>query len=164
MPIRFVAGDLFANEHQARAFAHGCNCQGSMGAGIAKGFRERYPTMYEEYRTLCKSEPRRFNLGDAWLWKDEKQPWVFNLGTQEGYWRARASYEAIETALRLMREMADAERITRIAVPRIGVGYGGLSWKKVRTIIEQVFDDWSGDLIVYEEFVRADTDASKPGT
>ena len=40
-----------------------------------------------------------------------------------------------------------------IAVPRIGVGYGGLSWKKVRVIIERVFHDWSGQLIVYEEFV-----------
>ena len=36
MPIVFVSGDLFDNAHGARAFAHGCNCQGSMGAGIAK--------------------------------------------------------------------------------------------------------------------------------
>jgi hypothetical protein len=31
MPITFVSGDLFANRIQARAVAHGCNCQGSMG-------------------------------------------------------------------------------------------------------------------------------------
>jgi len=63
-------------------------------------------------------------------------------GTQEGYWRARASYEAIEQALRHMRESADKNRIRSIAIPRIGVGYGGLSWKKVRAIIEKVFGDW----------------------
>ena len=40
MPIQYVAGDLFANRFAAQAFAHGCNCQGSMGAGIAKTFRE----------------------------------------------------------------------------------------------------------------------------
>ena len=51
-----------------------------------------------------------------------------------GNWRARASYEAIEVALRSMRQQSDAERLTRIAIPRIGVGYGGLSWKKVRAI------------------------------
>jgi hypothetical protein len=39
-------------------------------------------------------------------------------------------------------------------MPRIGVGYGGLSWRKVRAIIEAVFGDWPGTLIVYEEFVR----------
>jgi O-acetyl-ADP-ribose deacetylase (regulator of RNase III) len=126
-----------------------------MGAGIAKGFRERYPEMYEEYRRRCKAQPRQFNLGDAWLWKADDRPWVFNLGTQEGYWRARASYEAIETALRSMREQADREGITSIAVPRIGVGYGGLSWKKVREVVERVFADWAGTLVVYEEFVPA---------
>src|SRR4051794_13335214 len=153
MPIEIVSGDLFDNAHGVRAFAHGCNCQGSMGAGIAKTFRARYPEMHEEYRKRCKAEPRQFNLGDCWLWKAEDQPWVFNLGTQEGYWRSRASYEAIEAALRRMRKQADAEGITSIAMPRIGVGYGGLSWKKVRAIVEAVFGDWPGTLVVYEEYV-----------
>src|SRR5262245_6599872 len=153
MPIEFVSGDLFANRFAAAALAHGCNCQGSMGAGIAKGFRDRYPAMYEQFRAKCKAAPREFNLGDAWLWKAEGQPWVFNLGTQEGTWRARASYEAIETALNRMKQLADSEGIDSIAIPRIGVGYGGLSWKKVRTIVERVFADWPGRLVVYEEFV-----------
>jgi O-acetyl-ADP-ribose deacetylase (regulator of RNase III) len=113
--------------------------------------------MHDEYRKRCKFEPRQFNLGDCWLWKADKQPWVFNLGTQEGYWRARASYEAIETALRSMRKLADLEGVARIAIPRIGVGYGGLSWKKVRAIVEAVFEDWSGTLVVYEEYVAGDS-------
>jgi O-acetyl-ADP-ribose deacetylase (regulator of RNase III) len=37
MPIEFVIGDLFVNRFQAQALAHGCNCQGAMGAGIAMG-------------------------------------------------------------------------------------------------------------------------------
>jgi O-acetyl-ADP-ribose deacetylase (regulator of RNase III) len=127
MPIEFVAGDLFDNAFDAQAFGHGCNCQGSMGAGIAKGFKRRYPDMYEEYRARCKAKPRRFNLGDAWLWKEKRQPWVFNLATQERYWHARASYDAIDMALRRMKDQADSEGISCIAIPRIGVGYGGLS-------------------------------------
>jgi O-acetyl-ADP-ribose deacetylase (regulator of RNase III) len=109
--------------------------------------------MYEEYRARCKAEPRQFNLGDIWLWKDQRRPWVFHLSTQEGYWRDRASYEAIEQSLTRMREQADTEGISRIAIPRIGVGYGGLSWKKVRAIIKRVFGDWTGTLVVYEEYV-----------
>src|SRR5262245_5324107 len=106
MPVEFVQGDLFANIHAVEAFAHGCNCKGSMGAGIAKEFRARYPEMYEEYRRRCKATPREFNLGDAFLWKEEEQPWVFNLATQEDYWRSRATYEAIEKALKAMRRLA----------------------------------------------------------
>ncbi len=153
MPIKFVSGDLFANRFKAQALAHGCNCQGSMGAGIATGFRDRYPEMFAEYRRRCKAEPREFNLGDVFLWKDDGRSWVFNLGTQEGIWRARASYEAIEAALTGMRQQADGEGVVSIAVPRIGTGYGGLSWKKVRAVVEKVFADWPGTLYVYEEYV-----------
>jgi O-acetyl-ADP-ribose deacetylase (regulator of RNase III) len=152
MPIEYVSGDLFANRFGARALAHGCNCQGSMGAGIATGFRDRYPAMYAEYHRRCKAEPRTFNLGDCWLWKSQDGPWVFNLGTQEKVWRARASYEAIETALGCMRELADCECLATIAVPRIGTGYGGLSWKKVRALVEKVFGGWVGTLYVYENY------------
>ncbi len=153
MPIQYVSGDLFLNAHSAQAFAHGCNCQGSMGAGIAKTFKERYPQMFAAYRQRCKANPRQFNLGDAFLWKEEGKPWVFNLGTQETYWHARASYEAIEEALLKMRTLAEEEAIQRIAIPQIGTGYGGLSWKKVRAIVEQVFGNWEGHLIVYEAFL-----------
>jgi O-acetyl-ADP-ribose deacetylase (regulator of RNase III) len=51
-----------------------------------------------------------------------------------------------------MREAADAEKITSIAMPRIAAGYGGLSWKKARSLIEAVFADWPGSVYVYEEF------------
>jgi O-acetyl-ADP-ribose deacetylase (regulator of RNase III) len=153
MPIRYVSGDLFANAHHAEAFAHGCNCQGSMGAGIAVGFRQRYPEMYEEYRALCKSSPRAFNLGDCFLYKSKDRPWVFNLATQEHYWHDRATYESIESSLTAMRKKADKEKVRSIAVPRIGAGKGGRSWRKVKEIIERVFADWSGTLIVYEEYL-----------
>jgi O-acetyl-ADP-ribose deacetylase (regulator of RNase III) len=152
MPIEFVTGDLFANRFGAEALAHGCNCQGSMGAGVATGFRDRYPAMYAEYRRKCKAQPRAFNPGDAWLWKADGQPWVFNLATHEGVWRARASYEAIEAALTSVRRQADREGVTSIAVPWVGAGYGGLSWRKVRAVIEKAFAGWPGTLYVYEEY------------
>jgi hypothetical protein len=38
-------------------------------------------------------------------------------------------------------------------MPRIGVGYGGLSWRRVREIVEHVFSGWEDTLFVYEEYV-----------
>ena len=153
MSTEYVSGDLFVNRFNAQAFAHGCNCKGAMGTGIAKSFRERYPDMYEDYRRRCKSEPREFNLGDCFLWKADHKPWVFNLATQEHYWRCRASYQAIKESLETMKRQPDEEGIRSIAMPRIGAGYGGLSWNKIRPIAEQVFNSWPGKLYVYEEFV-----------
>jgi O-acetyl-ADP-ribose deacetylase (regulator of RNase III) len=133
-----------------------------MGAGIAVGFRERYPAMYEEYRRRCKAEPRQLDPGDVFLWKADDQPWVFNLATQEDYWRSRATYEAVEQALASMRVLADAEGVRSIAMPRIGTGYGGLSWKKVRVIIERVFADWTGTMYVYEQYVPEGAEKETP--
>jgi O-acetyl-ADP-ribose deacetylase (regulator of RNase III) len=115
--------------------------------------------MYEEYRRRCKITPREFNPGDVFLWKDADQPWVFNLATQEDYWRSRATYAAVEQALATMRALADEEGVRSIAMPRIGVGYGGLSWRRVREIVERVFSGWEGTLFVYEEHVP---DAGNP--
>lgn len=152
MPIQYVSGDLFVNRFNAKALAHGCNCKGSMGAGIAVGFKEHYPAMYEEYRRRCKANPREFSPGDVFLWEEENKPCVFNLATQEDYWRSRATYENVENCLSSMKRLADEECISSIAIPRIGAGYGGLSWKKVEVIMDRVCADCSGTLYVYEEY------------
>lgn len=151
MPIEFVAGDLFVNRVQAEAFAHGCNCAGSMGAGIAVGFKERYPAMFLEFQRRCKAKPSEFNLGDVFFWREEGCPAVFNLGTQPRPGRG-ATYPVVEAALKVLRERADAECVRSVAMPRIAAGYGGLSWKKVRAQIETAFAGWPGMLYVYEEY------------
>ncbi|VTR93770.1 Putative phosphatase, C-terminal domain of histone macro H2A1 like protein OS=Solitalea canadensis (strain ATCC 29591 / DSM 3403 / NBRC 15130 / NCIMB 12057 / USAM 9D) GN=Solca_2491 PE=4 SV=1: Macro [Gemmata massiliana] len=151
MPIEFVTGDLFVNRVNADALAHGCNCAGSMGAGIAVGFKERYPGMFEEFRRRCKAKPAEFALGDVFLWREPGKPAVFNLGTQPSPGRG-ATYPVVETALNALRTAADQAGILTLAMPRIAAGYGGLSWKKVRVLIESAFVDWPGTLYVYEEF------------
>lgn len=151
MPVEYVAGDLFVNRVGAEALGHGCNCAGSMGAGVAVGFKERYPAMYEEYRRRCKTDPPGFVMGDVFLWREAGKPAVFNLGTQPRPGRG-ATYPAVETALRAMREAADTAGIRSIAVPRIAAGYGGLSWKKVKALIDAAFGEWAGTLTVYEDF------------
>jgi O-acetyl-ADP-ribose deacetylase (regulator of RNase III) len=151
MPVEYVAGDLFKNRHRAEALAHGCNCAGSMGAGIAIGFRERYPAMFEEYRRRCKADPPEFALGGVFFWREDGKPAVFNLGTQPRPGRG-ATYPAVEAALRAMHATADAEGVKSVALPRIAAGYGGLSWKKVRALIDAAFADWAGTVYVYEEF------------
>lgn len=151
MPIEFLTGDIFVNRVRAEALAHGCNCAGSMGAGVAVGFRERYPAMFEEYKRRCRAKPPEFKLGDVFLWREAGKPAVFNVGTQPRPGRG-ATYPVVEAALKALRAAADAAGVRSIAMPRIAAGYGGLSWKKVRAQIEAVFADWSGMLYVHEEF------------
>jgi O-acetyl-ADP-ribose deacetylase (regulator of RNase III) len=151
MPVEYVSGDIFVNRYAAEALAHGCNCAGSMGAGVAVGFRERYPAMFEEFRRRCRATPKEFALGSAFLWREPGLPAVFNLGTQPRPGRG-ATYPVVEAALAALRAAADEAGIRTIAMPRIAAGYGGLSWNKVRALIDSAFADWPGTVYVYEEF------------
>lgn len=155
MPIQFVSGDLFANRFDVQAFAHGCNCQSVMGKGIALQCKQRYPAMNKEYRSRCKAVPREFDPGDVFFWKSDELPHVFNLATQEDYWRGKvkARLDWVEQSMIVMRDIAEQESIISIAMPQIGAGLGSLDWNAVKEIIHLVFRDWAGNLYVYEEFI-----------
>lgn len=47
-------GDIFSIAG-VWSYAHGCNCAGAMGKGIALEFKKRYPEMYKQYVALCHS-------------------------------------------------------------------------------------------------------------
>ena len=52
--VHFIKeGDIFSLKGVS-SYAHGCNCAGAMGKGIALQFRNRYPAMYKEYKLLCQ--------------------------------------------------------------------------------------------------------------
>jgi len=154
MPVVFTRGDLFATEGLT-AFAHGCNCAGAMGAGIAIEFRRRWPRMYEEYVARCAD--RRFGLGDVFVWQEDGAT-VYNLGTQ-AHWRKKAQLPALAQALRSMVRLATAGGIDRVGLPRIGAGLGGLDWVRVKRILAEVGAETQVTLTVFEQFVRARADA-----
>mgnify|MGYP000811555272 CR=1 FL=1 len=61
--IRYIEkGDIFRIEGVS-SYAHGCNCAGAMGKGIAVQFKSKYPNMYLEYKQLCKEN--KFCPGDV---------------------------------------------------------------------------------------------------
>ena len=150
MPVTFTRGDLFADERLS-AYAHGCNCAGAMGAGIAVEFKRRWPRMFEEYRARCADG--RFGLGDVFVWS-EGDVTVYNLGTQE-HWRKHAQLGAVSKALHKMVSLARAAGIARVGLPRIAAGLGGLDWPKVRRALEQAGDEPAVTLVVFEEYEPA---------
>jgi O-acetyl-ADP-ribose deacetylase (regulator of RNase III) len=150
MPITFIEGDLFAAEG-ARAWAHGCNCAGAMGAGIAVEFKRRFPRMFEEYRLRCADG--RFGLGDVFVWS-EGDLTVYNLGTQE-HWRKKAQLPALARAVGRMVSLAENGGVERVALPRIGAGLGGLDWPKVRAVLEDAGNASRVELVVFERYVPA---------
>jgi len=152
MPTAFMKGDLFGASG-LDALAHGCNCAGAMGKGIAVEFRKRFPEMYAEYKERCARG--QFNLGDVFTWTQGSIT-VFNLGTQRT-WRTKADLTAVKMALEAMIQLAEQAGIQRVGLPRIGAGLGGLAWPDVRSELVALGDSTSVELVVFEDYEPSPT-------
>lgn len=132
--IQFIEkGDIF-NIVGVNNYAHGCNCAGAMGKGIALQFKNKYPKMYSEYRAMCKGG--LFNPGDVFDY-NYGNGHIYNLGTQVS-WKTKARLEYIEDSVVRMLELAASDNVTKIALPAIGAGLGGLNWNDVKEILNIV--------------------------
>jgi O-acetyl-ADP-ribose deacetylase (regulator of RNase III) len=150
MPAEFRKGDLFATEG-VRAYAHGCNCAGTMDAGVGLAFKKRWPRMFEEYAARCADG--RFKLGDVFVWSEGDET-VYNLALQEN-WKSKMKLAAVKRAVTKAVTLAAAAGVERIGMPRLGVGLGGLDWPRLKSVLTEIGETTPVTLVVFEQFVRA---------
>src|SRR3954468_4753912 len=91
-------GDLF--ESSAQALVNTVNTVGVMGKGIALGFKQRFPEMYEDYVRRC--ERGQVRLGEPYLYRRLTLPHIINFPTKE-HWRGRSHLGAIVNGLRFLQ-------------------------------------------------------------
>ena len=53
------------------SYAHGCNCAGAMGKGIAVQFKSKYPDMYLEYKPVSYTHLDVYKRQDLLMEEDE---------------------------------------------------------------------------------------------
>lgn len=145
MPVEYQTGDLFSSD--ADALAHGCNCQGVMGAGIAVQFKKRDPEMFRQYANACVMN--KLKPGDVFTWSlPFTRPVVFNLMTQPTP-GPTAKLEHLRESLTIAITEAEILKLKTIALPRVGCGLGGLNWLDVKAVIEELGSNTSIRLIIY---------------
>ena len=132
--VEHRAVDLFSVEglDDVDALAHGCNCAGAMGRGIAVEFKRRWPDMFRAYRDACKVGT--FAPGDVFPWSAAGGRWIYNLGTQKS-WRSPATVPAIQQSVTAMAAHAARNGVRSVAMPRVGAGLGGLGWDTVEPVL-----------------------------
>lgn len=145
MSINYVVKDITTVTEGV--VAHGCNCQGVMGGGVALAVRNKWPHAYSMYADMCqdiKSSNGATSelLGKVQLVTIQIMPVliVANLFTQDffGTDRPHADIDAIRTALAEVIDFC-AQSETRLYIPQIGSGLGGLSWEDdVRPVLEEL--------------------------
>lgn len=157
--LKFCTGDVFAHPNPKAILAHGVNCCGVMGAGIALEMAKRFPKMKAFYKRLCADSEDDLIAGCLWYGETDSKSGaartIANLFTQR-----RPGPDADPAAIALsVREMLDASRGLNedILMPLVGSGIGGLNPDVCRQAVEMAYrsanvDDI--DLWVVERFVK----------
>jgi O-acetyl-ADP-ribose deacetylase (regulator of RNase III) len=165
MALNTVHGDLIqmALEGDFDAIIHGCNCFCTMGAGVARGVREKFPDAYAADLNTVKGDKSKLGLFtyadckikairnvDSGKIISERNLTVINAYTQYGFSDGEKDvfeYDAFRHALSLVkRKFGDV----RIGLPEIGMGLACGDRARIMAIIEEAAQTMDLTLVVYD--------------
>ena len=135
----FISGDLLHADTDV--IAHQVNCQGVMGAGLAKQIKDKYPQVYTAYHKACNTISDAVLLGKVQVITTNPYR-IANLFGQRYYGRDKryTDYDALATALIKLRDYMCKHGLKTLGLPcGLGCGLAGGNWKIVYEIIRDVF-------------------------
>jgi O-acetyl-ADP-ribose deacetylase (regulator of RNase III) len=134
-----LSGDLLrlALEGRFDVIVHGCNCQCTMGKGIAASIKDQFPEAYAADLATAKGD--RGKLGTFSFAEIARPPahfTVVNAYTQFDYRGSgvRADYDAIRAAFAVIKRQFAGRRI---GYPKIGAGLARGDWSVIAKIIDE---------------------------
>jgi len=139
--IKYIKNDLFLAPN--KLIAHGVNCQGAFGSGVAGIMAQKYPMVRNEY--LHKYKNTGWKLGEIQIIQAHDKI-IVNCATQYyyGYNNSKdevyANYWAIEQCMKKLAIYAQENDLIP-AIPKIGAGLAGGSWIRISDIINDAFKD-----------------------
>jgi O-acetyl-ADP-ribose deacetylase (regulator of RNase III) len=157
--MKRVEGDLLALALEGRfdVIVHGCNCQHTMGAGIAYSLRTTFPEVYEADLSTPKGDREKLGtIVPVPVSRDGVSFTVVNGYTQFHYRGdgVLVDYEAVRKVMRAVKEQFTGKRI---GYPRIGGGLARGDWSLISAIIRRALDGEDHTLVELPE-----VDLTKP--
>ncbi|MDU8942113.1 macro domain-containing protein [Ovoidimarina sediminis] len=148
--MKTIEGDLIELAKAGRfdVMVHGCNCFGTMGAGVAKAIATSFPQALAVDRATPLGE--RAKLGIVSIAEVDLQDHrltVVNAYTQFDY-RGRGvkvDYDALRLCFERVAEMFPG---ARIGYPMIGAGLAGEDWSIIEVIIDEALEALDHTLIL----------------
>ena len=125
--LNIIQGDLLelAEAGEFDIIVQGCNCFNTMGSGLAKQIKDRYPLAYE---VDCETELGDYNkLGNytvSWVSDGEHRFHIINAYTQYDFSRGTDVFNYIAFSL-ILQKLEHAYPGKRYGFPRIGSGLAG---------------------------------------
>lgn len=139
--ITYFEGTVFNSG--AEAFVNTVNTVGVMGAGIALEFALRYPDMFNDYK--CKCDNKMLTVGKVDYYQADKiivnfpTKWHFKYPSQESW---------IEDGLKDFVETYKQYEFKSVAFPRLGCANGGLSWDRIKPLMEKYLSNLDVNVII----------------
>jgi len=142
-----IKNDLL-KQQEAEAIAHCANCFCTMGSGIAFQIKNKIPEAYaSDLKTIKgdKSKLGSFSFSEIKNFKENLSiKYVYNLYGQYYYGRdsRKLNYEAIYTAIELMRNDCMEKNIKTVGFPKnMGCMLAGGNWQIVSKMIEVIYEN-----------------------
>lgn len=119
---------------------HGCNCLNTMGAGIAREIRERYPAAYEKdadyfFYNTTSSHPID-KLGNYTSATTCREFEIINAYTQIGFLPRGIDHFEYESFHLILHKLVTAYPTARVGFPYIGMGLAGGNKELIIAMIE----------------------------
>ena len=158
-----VEGDILLSKAQAIVLGVGVN--DPMDKGLALQLRNKYPSLQKDLNRWCHQHDTK--SGEAWLWVGQNNARIINLITHENresndHHYDKATLGNIKHALNALVKIVTVEKLTSIALPKIGTGFGDLDWDDVLPIIEMNLGSINIPAYVYTLY-RPGQAATEPG-
>ena len=139
--IQVKKGNVLDSPFQV--IAHQVNCQGVMGAGVARAIKTQYPEIFSIYEDTCESNGATL-MGKTMLTKTNDGKIIANLFGQDSYGThsRQTNYKSLHKALIGLRKAMEENSLVTLSFPHmIGCGLAGGDEEVVISLIEDVFDD-----------------------
>lgn len=131
-----VKGNLIdlAEEGKFDIIVHGCNCQCTMGSGIAKEIRARYPEAYVTDMQTIKGDHDK--LG-TYSMVDTDQFLIINAYTQYHYLPRGKNHFQVSAFRDILCKLAHKWPKARFGFPYIGMGLAGGDAEAILKLIDE---------------------------
>lgn len=152
--------------------AHGCNCQNTMGAGIARTIAQEFPQALAADKKTQRGDPKKLgslsyctapnnqgkpfyiaNLYTQWHWGNPTKTGVDSKQSRESC--IEAAFQSLAALITQLPELpASSNNLSkqpfRIGIPLIGAGLAGGNWDTILPKIEAALKKSEGTLTVVE--------------
>ena len=135
--IEETSGNLL--NANAQALVNTVNTVGVMGRGIALQFKNAFPANYRAYRQACEEgrlQPGGIVVYDAGPFSSPR--YILNVATKK-HWKGSSRLEWVKAGAEAIARTVRELRIESVAIPPLGCGSEGLSWRTVAPLIREAF-------------------------